>query len=126
MRRRPGSAAAEALALNRSGGSTLVIQVPDEEDPRMLTSTTTGREDWRPFRCDVEAEHGHVRVAPQGELDLATIPEMERRLRELRECGFDRIVFDLRELRFMDSSGLRLVMRERAAAEADGSTFELI
>ena len=92
----------------------------------MQTSTTTGREDWRPFRCDVEAEHGHVRVAPQGELDLATIPEMERRLRELRECGFDRIVFDLRELRFMDSSGLRLVMRERAAAEADGSTFELI
>jgi anti-sigma B factor antagonist len=92
----------------------------------MLTSTTTAHEEWRPFRCDVEAEHGHVRVRPHGELDLATAPDVERRLRELRESGFDRIVFDLRELSFMDSSGLRLLMREQAAAEADGSTFELI
>jgi anti-sigma B factor antagonist len=92
----------------------------------MLTSTITGREDWRPFRCDVEAEHGHVRVTPHGELDLATVPEMERRLRELHESGFDRVVFDLRELAFLDSSGLRLIMREQAAAEAHGSTFELI
>ena len=92
----------------------------------MLTSMTPGREDWRPFHCDVEAEHGYVRVTPHGELDLASTPEMARRLRELRESGFDRIVFDLRELAFMDSSGLRLVLREQAAAEADGGTFELI
>ena len=92
----------------------------------MLTSMTPGREDWRPFHCDVEAEHGYVRVTPHGELDLATTPEMARRLRELRESGFDRIVFDLRELAFMDSSGLRLVLSEQAAAEAAGSTFELI
>ena len=92
----------------------------------MLTSMSTGREDGIPFHCDVEAERGRVRVAPRGELDLATTPEVERRLRELRESGFDRIVFDLRELVFMDSSGLRLIMHERVAAEAGGSTFELI
>ena len=79
-----------------------------------------------PFRCDVEAEHGGVRVAPHGELDLATAPELERRLRELRESGFDRVVLDLRDVDFMDSTGLRLVMREDAAARADGREFALI
>jgi anti-sigma B factor antagonist len=92
----------------------------------MLTSTTPGSENWRPFHCDVEPQRGQVRVTPHGELDLATSPELERRLRELRESGFDRIVLDLRELVFLDSTGLRLILREQAAAEAAGSTFELI
>lgn len=92
----------------------------------MLTSTRSGRDDWLPFRCDVEPERGCVRVTPHGELDLATTPEVERRLRELRESGFDHVVFDLRELVFMDSTGLRLVMREDAAARADGRTFVVV
>jgi anti-sigma B factor antagonist len=91
----------------------------------MLTPNS-GSAEWRPFRCDVEAEHGHVRVTPYGELDLATAPDVELRLRELRESGFDRIVFDLRELAFMDSTGLRLVMREHMASQADGREFALI
>ena len=92
----------------------------------MLTSMTPGRDDWSPFRCDVEPDRGRVRVIPHGELDLASAPEMERRLRELRESGFDHVVLDLRELRFMDSTGLRLVMREGIAARTDGREFALI
>ena len=84
------------------------------------------RDDWVPFRCEVEAERGRVRVTPQGELDLATAPEVERRLRELRESGFDHVVLDLRDLVFMDSTGLRVVMREDAAARVDGRTFAVI
>lgn len=92
----------------------------------MLTSPTHGHDDWRPFRCDVEAQRGHVRVVPHGELDLASVPDVERRLRELRESGFDRVVLDLRELTFIDSTGLRLVLREGAAARTDGREFVLI
>ena len=92
----------------------------------MLRTERTGAEEWHPFRCDVEPERGHVRVVPHGELDLATAPDVELRLRDLRASGFDRIVFDLRELVFMDSTGLRLVMREHAAAAADGREFALI
>jgi anti-sigma B factor antagonist len=91
----------------------------------MLHSTTQDR-DWRPFHCDVERENGRVRVTPRGELDLATAPDVERRLRELREAGFDHVLLDLRELAFIDSSGLRLVMSEDAAARADGRTLEII
>ena len=92
----------------------------------MVTSMSAGRDDWTPFRCEVEAERGRVRVTPHGELDLATAPELDRRLRELRESGFDHVVLDLRELVFIDSTGLRLVMREDAAAQTDGRTFALI
>ena len=56
----------------------------------MLHSTTQDR-DWRPFHCDVERENGRVRVTPRGELDLATAPDVERRLRELIP-RFERIV----------------------------------
>ena len=92
----------------------------------MLTSTISSNEDWRPFRCDVQAEPGRVRVTPRGDLDLAAAPEFERQLRELRESGSEHVLLDLRELAFMDSSGLRAVMREDAAAQADGRTFEVI
>jgi anti-sigma B factor antagonist len=90
----------------------------------MVMSTT--REDWSPFRCEVEPERGCVRVAPHGELDLATAPQVAQRLRDLCESGFEHIVLDLRAVRFMDSSGLRLVMREDAAARAEGRTFRIV
>jgi anti-anti-sigma factor len=90
----------------------------------MLTSPNGNG--WTPFRCDVEPERGSVRLTPHGELDVATVPEVERRLRELCESGFDHVVLDLRELTFMDSTGLRLVMREDAAARADGRTFAVL
>ena len=92
----------------------------------MLTSMSPERDEFAPFHCEVEPERGRVRVMPHGELDLATAPEVERRLRELRESGFDHVVLDLRELVFIDSTGLRVVMREDAAARADGRTFALI
>jgi anti-sigma B factor antagonist len=92
----------------------------------LLKSTISGQDDWRPFRCDVTAEPGRVRVTPRGELDLATATDLERRLRELRESGFDHVLLDLRDLAFIDSTGLRVMMRENAAAQADGRTFHVI
>jgi anti-sigma B factor antagonist len=92
----------------------------------MLTSRISGKEDWRPFRCVVEAEPGRARVTLHGELDLATAPDLAQQLRELGESGVDHVLLDLRELEFMDSTGLRLVMSEDAAARADGRTFEVI
>jgi anti-anti-sigma factor len=79
-----------------------------------------------PFRCEVLPGHGHVRVIPVGELDLATGPVLERTLRDLVESGFDRLVIDLRRLVFMDSSGLRLIMRIDEAARRDGTQLSLI
>lgn len=79
-----------------------------------------------PFRCDVESFRGKVVVIPHGEIDLATAPMLEAKLRELRETGFDHLVVDLRSVAFIDSTGLRLILAWDDDSRAEGLDFELI
>ena len=79
-----------------------------------------------PFRVDVEPFREHVRVAPVGELDMATTGVLKAEIDRLHEAGFDRLVLDLRRLRFMDSTGLRLVLEVDAAARSGDWSFSLI
>ena len=78
------------------------------------------------FRVDVHPERELVRVAPAGELDLATAPKLELQLHELRDSGFRSIVLDLRRLTFMDSTGIALILREDRLASDRGHAFSLI
>lgn len=78
------------------------------------------------FRVDVEPERERVRVIPHGELDLATVSQLETRIEELRSRGFATIVLDLRQLAFMDSTGLRLMLQLDAEARSDGFRFSII
>jgi anti-sigma B factor antagonist len=68
---------------------------------------------------------GEVRVAPTGELDMSTVPELERTLLEACRSG-RRLIVDLRGLEFMDSTGLTLLTRWSLAAERDGFSFALV
>ena len=79
-----------------------------------------------PFRVDVHPERDTVRVVPVGELDLATADLLENQLHELRSAGFERVVLDLRELTFIDSSGIRVVVAEHGFAERAEYAFSLI
>jgi anti-anti-sigma factor len=80
----------------------------------------------KPFRCEVEPRRDIVRVALAGELDIASVGEVQAQLSELREAGFEHVVLDLRELTFIDSTGLRLILSENAVARENGGRFELI
>jgi anti-anti-sigma factor len=51
-----------------------------------------------------------LQLALTGELDLATIPELEDRLERLRAEGTD-VELDLSGLDFMDASGLHVIAR---------------
>jgi anti-anti-sigma factor len=82
--------------------------------------------DFEPFRIDVEPARESVRVAPVGELDIATVGKLEDEVVRLRETGFEQIVLDLRGVRFLDSTGLRLVLELDAAARADGHELRVI
>ena len=75
--------------------------------------------EFEPFRVDVEPERDSVRVAPVGELDIATVDKLQAEVSRLLASGFARIVLDLRGVRFLDSTGLRLVLELDAAARAD-------
>ena len=79
-----------------------------------------------PFRCDTVPSHGKVHVIPRGEIDLASVSLFEAKLRELRETGFDHLVVDLRDVTFMDSTGLRLILSWDDESRAEGVDFELI
>jgi anti-anti-sigma factor len=74
----------------------------------------------QPFRTEVQPERDGVRVVLIGELDLATAAQLDEQLRELRAVGFQRFVLDLRQLAFIDSTGVRLIMRVNELAENDG------
>ena len=58
-----------------------------------------------------------MRVAPVGELDIATVEKLRAEVEGLRESGFSKLVLDLRGVRFLDSTGLRLVLELDAAAK---------
>jgi anti-anti-sigma factor len=76
------------------------------------------------FTVDVIPDREIVTVRPRGELDLATVAEVDAVMTELCESGFERIVLDLGALRFVDSAGVHLALRWIAREDLD-ATVEL-
>jgi anti-anti-sigma factor len=64
---------------------------------------------------DAGADGEHV-IRLRGELDIESAPDLERVLLRSRPAH-QRVVLDLAELKFMDSTGLRVLLRARAAAD---------
>jgi anti-sigma B factor antagonist len=79
-----------------------------------------------PFRCQLRIAGGVGRLLLAGELDMATSPKLERALEEATSAGCDRIVVDLRDLAFMDSTGLVVLARWDLGGRADGYDLALI
>lgn len=79
-----------------------------------------------PFRIEVEPSRDVVRVIPVGDLDLATTDNLRDEIERLHGAGFNRLVLDLRQLRFMDSTGLRLILEVDAGSRDDGWDFSLV
>lgn len=98
---------------------------PDTVYPETQARTVSDRPP-EPFRCDVETAHGQVRLIPRGEIDLASVDELDAQLRELRETGFDHLVLDLRQVTFMDSTGLRLILSWDDVARENGIDFSVV
>jgi anti-anti-sigma factor len=83
-------------------------------------------QDVEPFRCEVEPYRAAVTVRPVGELDLATVAVVEAQLGDLWSVGFKRIVLDLREVCFLDSTGLRMLLAWDVRGSENGMTFSVI
>ena len=63
------------------------------------------------FRLDVEDDGTLVVLRLHGELDLMSVPTVEETVDQ--HAGRRALVLDLRDLEFMDSSGLRLIVELR-------------
>jgi anti-anti-sigma factor len=77
------------------------------------------------FRCEVKQGRASAVVEIAGELDLATAGELDSALRSLANTK-RAVTLDLRELRFIDSTGLRLILEIDAMARQDGFNFALV
>ena len=62
----------------------------------------------------------------RGELDMSSAPALEGMLQELCEGGAQELVIDLRELEFMDSSGVRVIVGAHLSAKEHGGRLSLV
>ena len=72
------------------------------------------------FTSQVEWRNDIALVALSGELDMATAPLLEGCLAPVEADGPASIMVDLRDLMFIDSTGLGVLLRARGRAEANG------
>lgn len=72
-------------------------------------------------------EHeGAVRIAVSGELDLSSALTFDEEVRRAEERRPQCLVLDLRQLRFMDSTGLRLIMSAHSRAKTRGRRLAIV
>jgi anti-anti-sigma factor len=72
-------------------------------------------------------ESDAVRVALSGELDLSSALTFEEELRRIEEQSTAKLlVLDLRSLKFMDSTGLRLILSAHARAINRGRRLTIV
>ena len=76
------------------------------------------------FAIGVEQDGATLRLRMTGELDWACISRVEDAMAHLAEGRIKRVVFDLQKLKFMDSAGLRTILRANDRARAEH--FDLI
>jgi anti-sigma B factor antagonist len=74
------------------------------------------------FGVDVARPRGGVVVVVTGELDVATAPELDAALLAA-EVGAEQVVVDLTRLSFLDSTGLKILVR---SARRVGTPFTLV
>jgi anti-sigma B factor antagonist len=66
-----------------------------------------------------------VVVVPEGEIDLATVEELEGEL-EAAAAESAHLVLDLRAVDFIDSAGIRLVLETHRALQAAGGELAVV
>src|ERR671920_2314152 len=72
-------------------------------------------------------ESDAVRVAVSGELDLSSALVFEEELRRIEQSSdLPLLVLDLRSLKFMDSTGLRLILSAHARAIKSGWRLAIV
>ena len=75
----------------------------------------------------LDSTRGHTAViALTGELDIATAPQLEQQVNELDSGPLSQLVLDFRNLAFIDSTGLRVVLGIAESASGRGARVALV
>jgi len=80
----------------------------------------------KPLELRTEHDQGAPRLVISGELDLASAEKLESSLKQLEAGEPEVLVLDLRELEFMDSTGLRAVIAADSRARERGARLVVV
>jgi anti-anti-sigma factor len=78
------------------------------------------------FQVNAERVGTSALVTVRGELDIATLPEFERAVTRMRSQGLERLVIDLRELSFLDSMSIELMLRLHGELTSTGADLVIV
>jgi anti-sigma B factor antagonist len=78
------------------------------------------------FRVEVHNEAQATVIAVSGELDLASSPALQEELDRVSASESDLLIIDLRDLDFMDSTGLSVLVRAHQRAEQEGRRLAMV
>jgi anti-sigma B factor antagonist len=78
-----------------------------------------------PFSCSCSHDGGVLTVSPAGELDLSTAPLLDTELRRVGGGSTD-VVVDLRDVSFIDSAGVHVLLRWAGESARRGHEFRVI
>jgi anti-sigma B factor antagonist len=78
-----------------------------------------------PFAIEVQQHGSRTCLNLSGELDLATVGQLEEAIASRLQAGED-VVVDLRGLAFMDSSGVRALVSGHADAQNGGGSLTIV
>jgi anti-anti-sigma factor len=81
--------------------------------------------DETPLSVAVRQNGSTAVLEPEGEIDISTVALVRLRLDELPE-DIETVVLDLRAVRFLDTSGLQLVVEEHRRSADGGPEFVLV
>jgi anti-sigma B factor antagonist len=80
----------------------------------------------RPFDLEVERRGETAIVRLRGEFDLGCEKEFKDQMRLVATDGLRELVFDLRELTFIDSTGLRMILEHWNHSHRDGFDLSIL
>jgi anti-sigma B factor antagonist len=79
------------------------------------------------FRAETSLAGGVGTVRLEGELDLTSAAEAEASIRQLEEeGGATTLIIDLRGVRFLDSTGLRVILAADSRARREGWRLQIV
>jgi anti-anti-sigma factor len=78
------------------------------------------------LKLDMQDDSGFVSLTLHGELDISSAPQLEDALAEVEAANPPVLVIDLRNLEFMDSTGLRTVVSADARAREQGRRLAIV
>jgi anti-sigma B factor antagonist len=80
----------------------------------------------REFLVTAERIGADALITVEGELDIATLPQLERSITRMRAQGLARLVIDLRAVSFLDSMSIELLLRLHGDLTATGAELVVV